>query len=118
MLNLCRPHYNRVCYLVKKSNRFEEPITKTTVCLRGDYPRHSLFYHHAVMGLDGQLSVLNEPARLCEDRRMTIIRCRRCKSTMIARSHRRNFLESLLRFACIRPYSCTKCGRRFWGLRR
>jgi hypothetical protein len=33
MLNLCRPHYNRVCYLVKKSNRFEEPITKRLFAL-------------------------------------------------------------------------------------
>jgi hypothetical protein len=32
----------------------------------------------------------------------------RCKSTMIARSRRRNVFERLLRFAWIRPYSCIK----------
>ncbi len=63
------------------------------------------------------LRYIDDRLSVCEDRPMAVITCPRCKSTMIARSHRRNFLERLLRFVWIRPYSCTKCGRRFWGRR-
>jgi hypothetical protein len=41
--------------------------------------------------------------------------CKSCKSLNIRRSHRKGFLEKMLRFLMIRPYRCERCHRRFYA---
>lgn len=47
------------------------------------------------------------------NRRKETMKCVRCHSAKIRRSHRRNLLERLLSTLGIRPFRCDDCGHRF-----